>query len=177
MPNMQGPVIVAPGPEHDIKCAIQKCDKKDYDISKTKAGAQMPPGSRCSALGTLKHTCVKETLQKGSPSCQCEQTFDMSANPPAPVPSSPGKGLGCRPDVVVGGPPPAAYDVYDAKFPCSDTVKSGSAKSSGPLPSAAKTGASYESATSKERTRHPIIANGGKSKTVAPVDCENEPCD
>ena len=50
---------VAVNAEHDIKCAIQKCDQKnedgnDYDVSTTAAGAPMPAGSRCSALGSKR---------------------------------------------------------------------------------------------------------------------------
>ena len=169
MPNLQAPVIAIPSPEHDIKCAIQKCDQKSYDIPAAK--------NRCAVLGTKKHTCVKETLQQKSPACQCEQPFDMRTNPPTPVTSSPGKGLGRRPDVVVGGPSPASYDVYDAKFPCSDDVRSGKATSPGPMPSAGTSGANFVSASSKEQKDYVKIANGGKSKALTPEDCKNEKCE
>ncbi len=162
-----------------IKCAIQKCDKKDhnnndYDITTTKKGKPMPKRSRCTALGSKKHKCVEETL-KNQPGVKTEQTFDMTKTPPTEVAKSPGKGKGRRPDVVVGGPSPAPYDVYDAKFPCSDDVKSG-AKTSGSMPSAPKKGSNYKKPSSKEAKDYNKIANGGKTTALTPEDCKNEPC-
>ena len=170
---------VAASAEHDIKCAIQKCDNKDengndYDVSTTAAGKPMPKGSRCSALGSKKHSCVKRTLEKKNPNCQCEQTFDMRTTPPSPSSPPLPAGAGRRPDVVLGGPPPASYDVYDAKFPCSSAVKAGT--TSGPMPSdMSRSGASMMSAT--QASAYNDIANGGKVEALSPADCASEPCD
>ncbi len=173
---------VAAAAEHDIKCAIQKCDKKDengndYDVSTTAADKPMPAGSQCSALGSKKHTCVKKTLEAKNPNCQCEKTFDMQKKPPTLHP--PGaprlpRGKGRRPDVVVGGgPPPTDYDVYDAKFPCSDAVKGG--QTTGSMHSdMTKTGASKMSASQKRAYNK--IANGGKVEPLSPANCASEPC-
>lgn len=173
MPNIQMAAIISA-----IKCAIQKCDKKkhdntDYDITTTKAGDPMPMRSRCTALGSKKHKCVEETL-KNEPGIKTEQTFDMRPPPPPkPATKRPPKGKGRRPDIVVGGPP--QYDVYDAKFPCSDDVKSG-AKTTGPMESGSKKGINYKKPSSKEAKAYKKIANGGKSTALTPEDCKNEPC-
>jgi uncharacterized Zn-binding protein involved in type VI secretion len=179
---------VAAAAEKDILCAIVKCDTKDennqdYDVSKTTDQRKMPFGSQCSALGSKKHSCVKRTLEKKNANCQCEKTFDMRPPPPAPpVPSSPPlpAGAGRRPDVVVGGPPPADYDVYDAKFPCSPAVKNG--QMTGPMPSdPTRSGASMMSVP--QHTAYKRIANGGKVSPLSPEDCKaklkqnNQTCD
>lgn len=174
---------VAASAEHDIKCAIQKCDNKDengndYDISQTTANPPkpMPAGSRCAALGSKKHTCVRKTLEAKNPHCQCEQTFDMTKTPPTPHP--PGapqlkRGDGRRPDVVLGGPPPADYDVYDAKFPCSSAVKTGTV--TGHMPSdMSRTGPSMMSTS--QQTAYNNIANGGKVEALSPANCASETC-
>jgi hypothetical protein len=166
---------VAAAAELDIRCAIIKCDEKnennqDYDVSTTAAGAPMPPSSRCSALGTKKHTCVKKTLEKKNSNCQCEQTFDMRSKPPSPSSSPLPAGAGRRPDVVLGGPPPADYDVYDAKFPCSSAVKQGA--TTGPMPSdPSRTGLSMMSVP--QATAYGRIANGGKVEAMSPQECKN----
>jgi len=173
---------VAMSAEHDIKCAIQKCDQKDengkaYDVSTTGAGTAMPAGSQCSALGSKKHSCVKRTLQAKNPNCQCEQTFDMRNTPPTPYPLGAPQlaaGLGRRPDVVLGGPTPADYDVYDAKFPCSSSVKKGT--TSGPMPSDMSRAGSSMMGRSQARA-YGNIANGGKVEALAPADCASEVCD
>lgn len=163
--------------EHEVKCAIKKCDRASYDISTTAAGKPMPSQARCSVLGTKKHTCVKNTLESKGVPCKCEQTFDMRAKPPSPVASSPGRGLGRRPDVISPAPPSTSYDVYDAKFPCSSAVKSPSGPSSGVMPSAPTTGANYVKPTSKEFKDYKKISNGGISEVITPEDCKNEECD
>jgi hypothetical protein len=166
---------VAAAAELDIRCAIIKCDEKDednqdYDVSTTAAGKPMPPGSRCSALGSKKHTCVKETLEKQNANCQCEQTFDMRTTPPSPSSPPLPAGAGRRPDVVLGGPPPASYDVYDAKFPCSSAVKQGT--TTGPMPSdPSRTGASMMSVP--QAKAYGRIANGGKVEAMSPQDCKD----
>jgi hypothetical protein len=163
--------------EHEIKCAIKKCDGASYDISKTAEGNAMPANSRCGALGSKKHKCVKDELEKKGVPCKCEQTFDMTKSPPSPSPTSPGKGLGRRPDIVVPhAPPSASYDVYDAKFPCSSAVKSSTGPSTGVMQSAPTSGSNYVKPTSKEYKDYTKIANGGKSKPVTPEDCKHEEC-
>jgi hypothetical protein len=162
--------------EHEVKCAIKKCDTANYDISKTADGAPMPANSRCGALGSKKHKCVKEALEKKGVPCACEQTFDMRAAPPSPVAASPGRGLGRRPDVVSPAPPSTSFDVYDAKFPCSSAVKSPSGPSTGVMQSAPTSGSNYVKPTSKEYKDYQKIANGGKSKPITPEDCKNEEC-
>ncbi|PTR08971.1 uncharacterized protein DUF4150 [Nitrosospira sp. Nsp5] len=170
------------GPEHDIMCAIKKCDKADengkpYDVSKTAKGGSMPPNSRCSALGSKKHTCVKKTLEKKKQNnVACEQTFDMTKNPPAACSQSPGRGLGRRPDIIVGDPSasPRNIDVYDAKFPCS------SGSTSRPV-----SGQQYMTAKRarnggrplKEEKDYKTIAGQGRSKVLTPEDCKNEKCE
>jgi hypothetical protein len=186
---------VAAAAEKDIRCAIQKCDKKDanqkdYDVSTTAEEIApgvfkpMPAGSQCSALGSKKHTCVKETLAANK-NCQCEKTFNMhkDANPPqTPTPHPQGvpglaAGHGRRPDVVLGGPPPADYDVYDAKFPCSSAVKGGQTKG-GPGVSMAsdlsQTGASKMGKS--QATAYGKIANGGKVEPLSPADVAGDIC-
>lgn len=172
---------VAASAEHDIKCAIQKCDHKDengnnYDVSTTAARVPMPPGAQCSALGSKKHSCVKRTLDAKNPNCRCERTFDMHATPPHELPArSPHlpAGQGRRPDVVVGGPDPASYSVYDAKFPCSSAVRGG--QTTGSMPSdPGRNGASMMGRP--QRNAYRDIANGGKVVALAPVDCASEPC-
>lgn len=181
-PHIDTIAPTAPDPEHEIKCAIQKCDKADasgkpYDVTKTAKGKPMPPNSRCSALGSKKHKCVQETLEKKKLSnVACEQTFDMRASPPAAVPASPGKGLGRRPDVIVGDPSatPRNIDCYDAKFPC------GAGSTARPV-----TGANYMAGKRaksgvtrlKEETDYQDIAGKGKSEVLTPEDCKNEKCD
>jgi hypothetical protein len=177
--------VVAGGAEHDIKCAIQKCDQKDengndYDVSTTAEGNAMPKGSQCSALGSKKHTCVKKTLEAKNSNCQCEQTFNMNNDPPTPHPPGAPQlpaGQGRRPDVVVGGPAPASYNVYDAKFPCSPAVKQG--QTTGSMPSdPSRSGASMMGKGQHEA--YEDIANGGKggqAGALAPADCKSETCD
>jgi hypothetical protein len=175
---------VAMAAEHDIKCAIQKCDQadengNDYDVSTTAAGEKMPRGSQCSALGSKKHSCVKRTLQAKNSNCQCEQTFDMNNTPPTPHPPGAPQlpaGQGRRPDVVVGGPSPADYDVYDAKFPCSSAVKQGrTSGSSGSMGSdMSRSGKSMMSTS--QASAYGDIANGGKVESWSPADCASEPC-
>lgn len=179
---------VAAAAELDILCAIIKCDDKnehgqDYDVSKTTATppVAMPEGSQCSALGSKKHTCVKNTLQKKNANCQCEKTFDMSPTPPArPTPHPAGApqlpaGQGRRPDVVVGGPPPATYDVYDAKFPCSPAVKKKVAAGglrTGPMPSdPTRSGASMMGVKQKQAYDR-IAGPGGRTLSMSPEDCK-----
>lgn len=170
--------------EHDIKCAIQQCDKKnakgqDYDISTTKAGSPMPPRAACSVLGTLKHTCVKETLEKKYPpngKVQCEKTFDMRANPPPLASAQPPAGCGRRPDVIVGDPTkmPRNVDVYDAKFPCGSAVKGGAR--TGAMPSKPVPAAQYVKPNAKEMRDYKSISGKGKVTPLTPEDCKNEPC-
>lgn len=172
---------VAATAEHDVKCAIQKCDKKDengnnYDVSTTAAGASMPPGAQCSALGSKKHSCVKRTLEAKNPNCNCEQTFDMRNTPPTEHP--PGapqlpRGAGRRPDVVLGGPSPVSYDVYDAKFPCSAAVRGG--QTTGSMPSDMSRSGPSMMGTSQGNA-YQDIANGGSVQALAPADVANEPC-
>lgn len=174
--------------EHEIKCAIQKCDQKNengnnYDVSTTAAGAPMPPGAQCSALGSKKHSCVKRTLEKNpKTACRCERTFDMgtpsSPNvPPVELPQGSPQlpaGQGRRPDVVVGGPNPASYNVYDAKFPCSQAVRGG--QTTGSMPSdPGRNGASMMGRS--QRNAYRDISNGGKVVPLAPVDCASEKCE
>lgn len=185
--HIDGMAPPAPDPEHEIKCAIQKCDKADasgkpYDVSKTSSGKNkgkpMPPGSRCSALGSKKHKCVQETLdKKGMSNVGTEKTFDMRGKPaPTPCASSPGKGLGRRPDIIVGDPSavPRNIDVYDAKFPC------GPGNTARPV-----TGKAYMAAKRarnggkrlKEEDAYQDIAGKGQSKVLTPEDCKDEKCD
>ena len=176
--------LTTPSTEHDIKCAIQKCDQKnedgnDYNVSTTVAGAPMPPGSQCSALGSKKHTCVKKTLEKKNKNYQCEKTFDMNKTPPTMqrpgAPQLPA-GHGRRPDVVVGGPPPQSYDVYDAKFPCSASVKK--SVPTGPIPMPSDMTRSGPSMMGhRQRNAYSRIANGGKVSALSPMNCASEPCD
>lgn len=169
-------------PDHDVKCAIKKCDKADengkpYDVSKTAKGKPMPPNSRCSALGSKKHSCVKRTLEKkNDPNVKCEQTFDMNKNPPATCPQSPGRGQGRRPDVVIGDPSavPRNVNVFDAKFPCS------AGATSRPV-----TGQQYMAGKRarnggrplKEEQDYKDIAGQGDSDVLTPEDCKNEKCE
>lgn len=177
----QGNQNGAPPDKHDIKCAIQKCDQKDengddYDVGTTAAGVPMPAGAQCSALGSKKHSCVKRTLEAKNPNCQCEQTFNMNNSPPTPHPPGAPQlpaGQGRRPDVVVGGPPPGSYDVYDAKFPCSAAVKAGT--TAGPMPSMSRTGASMMG--NSQRRAYGDIANGGNVEPLSPSDCAKEVCE
>jgi Domain of unknown function (DUF4150) len=173
---------VAAAAEHDIKCAIQKCDNKnengqDYDVSTTAAGASMPPGAQCSALGSKKHSCVKRTLEAKNPNCQCEKTFDMRNSPPTPhppgAPQLPAR-AGRRPDVVLGGPSPTSYDVYDAKFPCSAAVRGG--QTTGAMPSdMGRTGPTMMG--NSQFNAYTDIANGGTVNPLSPADVANEKCD
>ena len=177
MAGTQNPTGAGPPSEHDIKCAIQKCDQKDekgkdYDVSITAAGAPMPAGSRCAALGSKKHTCVANTLKAP---CQPEQTFDMRTSPPTHRPDRPQlpAGKGRRPDVVVEVSP-SSYDVYDAKFPCSAAVKAGT--TTGPMPSdMSVTGASMMS-VSQEKAYTSISNGGSPVQALSPGDCASEPC-
>lgn len=178
--------------EKDIKCAIQKCDKKDedgkdYDISKTKKSGgtkDMPDSSACGALGSEKHSCVRATLEKKKDpkgKGACEQTFDKNGKPPNPVPRSPGPGRGKRPDVVVGDPDgnPRNMDVYDAKFPCPDNVKQSGGARSGAMASRPVTGDDYMASkpTSKEFEDYTKIAGQGDVQVLSPEDCKDEECD
>lgn len=176
--------LITPSNEKDIKCAIQKCDQKnedgkDYDVSTTAAGGPMPPGSQCSALGSKKHTCVKKTLEKKNKNCQCEKTFDMNKTPPTPHPPGAPQlpaGQGRRPDVVVGGPPPQSYDVYDAKFPCSASVKK--SVPTGPIPMPSDMTRSGPTMMGRgQRDAYKAVANGGKVSALSPADCASEECD
>ncbi len=170
-------VPTAPCTEHDVKCAIKKCDNQKHDIRRTRSGNPMPPSSRCSALGSKKHACVGRTLKaKG---CQSEKTFKMRPPPPTPATGRLKRGQGRRPDVVIGGPPPNPYDVYDAKFPCSHRVSSGR-KQKGVMPSRGVTGAGYLRSARRRVQRqmraYQRIANGGKVKALTPEDCKQEKC-
>jgi hypothetical protein len=176
-PHVDGMAPPAMDIEHEIKCAIKKCDKEPQQIHTTQKGDPMPAGARCSALGTKKHTCVKDTLKARGVPCQSEQTFDMRSTPPSPCSASPGKGLGRRPDIIAPPPPSTSFDVYDAKFPCSSNTKNPKGPSSGSMPSAPITAApKYTKPTSKEMKDYKDIANGGKVKVLTPEDCKNEPC-
>lgn len=157
-------------PEQEVKCAIKKCDQQSYDVSKTKAGKAMPAASKCSALGSKKHKCVQDTL-KGKPNIYPEQPYAKGVS---------GLSRACRPDVVVGGKPPSQpCDVYDAIFPCSDSVKGAASSSlSGVMPSAPTSAAmtAKASPSSKESRLYQKIAGTGQVRPLSPEDCKNETC-
>jgi hypothetical protein len=179
-PHVDGMAPPALDPEHEIKCAIKKCDTDpSHQIHTKEDKTPMPASARCSVLGTKKHKCVSDALKAKGVNCKSEQTFDMrKPPPPKPCGASPGKGLGKRPDIVVPPPPSASYDVYDAKFPCSAATKNPAGPSSGSMPSAPVTAApKYTNPTSKEMTDYKMIANGGKVKVLTPEDCKGEKCE
>jgi hypothetical protein len=182
--------------ENDIQCAIKKCDRKDenghdYNITLTKKGQPMDDDSACKALGSRKHTCVKNTLEKkhkkpkaGARSGACEQTFDMHQTPPRTTRSRRGAaGQLRRPDVVIQTRQrPPRYDVYDAKFPCGDEVMGG--KRVRKMVSEPIGGDDFQSRAMsqtglvpKELDDYEAIANGGTVKTVTPEDCKDAACD
>ncbi|MBI4241710.1 MAG: DUF4150 domain-containing protein [Candidatus Rokubacteria bacterium] len=164
----QAPVVLT---EKDIKCAIKKCDRKHYEVE----GEQ-----KCSNLGSQKHACVQKELEKNQdPRAKgaCEQSFDMSKDPPAPTTVR--KGM-ARPDIVKGDPErdPRKINVYDAKFPCSDSVKAqDNKKHKGPMPSAPTKGEDFlQDPNAKEYNDYQKIAGKGEVKVLTPEDCKNVQC-
>jgi hypothetical protein len=175
--------------EKDIKCAIKKCDKKPYDIEKTAEGADVQQKDACAVLGTKKHACVQKELEKKKApegtkgTGVAEQTFSMNTLPPSPATASPGPGNGRRIDAVIGDPDavPRKLDLYDAKFPCPDSVKGGKRK--GRMASRKVTGNKYMGRKLRWRkaraTRldYKMIAGQGSLTYLSPTDCQSEKCD
>lgn len=164
-------------PEQEIKCAIQKCDKKSYDIRETKKGRHMPRRARCPALGSKKHKCVADSL-KGM------EAQGVRGEIPYPKNSVPGLKANRRPDIVIHTPPAAPpsqpCDVVDAKFPCSEPTKRRKRKHlKGPMESHAITGEDYMAGkpTAKEfKDYKRITGPGGSVRSLTPEDCKNEKC-
>jgi hypothetical protein len=178
--------------EDMVKCAIQECDKESYDVS-----SESDPEERCKLLGTKKHTCVSEKLKGNEPKLYTEASFDMKCDSPEMIMSQtrpgepshffsavnkmrkwypkgkgkykPGQGDLRRPDVCTGKGPDC--DVFDAKFPCPDSVRNGKRKS-GVLPS--KREASVMS--DDQRNAYQDIAGDGKVTSLSPMECEDAEC-
>ena len=165
MMGTSNPTVTVSNPDHDMKCAIQECDKKD-------ASGGNYPMSACTVLGTLKHTCVEEKLNaKGY---KPETTFDMRPKSPKSlgVRVQLPKGAGRRPDLVVPNPPNS--NVYDAKFPCSKSVKNGTAKPTSMGSDMTRSGSSMMS--TRQEAAYQRIAKKGKVKALSPKDCAKESC-
>lgn len=160
----------------DIKCAIQKCDKKDADGKDYKIKAKSK--NQCSVLGTKKHSCVKKALEKKADpkgNAACEQPFQKKKGQWVPVAKRKGNP---RPDVVVGDPnaKPPKYTIYDAKFPCSEKVKGGDVKGSLASQKGVK-GEQFVSPDDKERKVYKDIAGKGAVIPLTPEDCKGAKCD
>mgnify|MGYP000538269041 CR=1 FL=1 len=172
---------------NEFKCAVKQCDNMKLDKAQKAelAGSSEP----CATLGTMKHECVKNKME-GRPGTLSERSFDTAASPPTLLPGrsfwgawrsmkaickAAGqtyvKGRMRRPDLVIGsGQPP--QDVYDAKFPCSRSVKRGAFKGRNTFPSANKAG----KLVGGQKEGYRKIAGGGKVKAVSPADARTTRC-
>jgi len=168
-----------------FQCAVKECDKKPL-TKKEQQEVAAAGGKRCAKLGEIKHACVDEKMSK-DPNCRTERTYDMKQRPPRVVRDASGaetsgyhaakaaivaaglpltKGRFKRPDAIFGKKAP--YHVFDAKFPCSAKVKSGTVDAVN-LSAAGKSGGPMMSKW--QRRNYQKIADGSsKTKgTVTPV--------
>ncbi|WP_287175559.1 DUF4150 domain-containing protein [Mesorhizobium sp.] len=174
--------------EKKIKCAIKECDRKHYDVSDQKKN------KRCSVLGTLKHACVEKAL-KDEPKLYTEASFNMETRLPQGILQQNGNPvhpraakkvlrqiLGRRrnarvqvkrPDACTGTGP--TCNVYDAKFPCPEKVKSGE-KLTGRLDSdMSRTGAEMMEPEQEQAYRR-IAGKKGKVMAISPGECKDVDC-
>lgn len=179
------------GNEKDIKCAIHKCDNKEYDVSEAK-------DDKCAALGKAKHACVAnhEKVKNKEPEIFSE-TF-CSKNPPKVLTSKTTgaaiknfnhaknhaiKYLGMAKSYVKGSlrRPDLIYKdkngnrvVADAKFPCPPDVKSGK-KTSGQM---ASPFSEVSMLTGAQKADYKTIQGTGKEpEEIQPSKCKPEHCD
>ena len=168
-----------------FQCAVKECDRKPLTKKQQKRVKAAAP-KQCAELGSIKHECVDEKMSK-EPGCRTERTYDMKKSPPQVVRDASGaeaqgyvgakvalaaagtamtKGRFKRPDAIFGNKAP--YHIFDAKFPCSEKVKSGQVDAV----NLSKAGVSGDSKMSPDqRTSYQKIANGSSKTagTVTPV--------
>ena len=187
------------------QCDEMEITDKDRDrlsaaMDAARSEGNDPGAAACMKLGTIKHECV-ENKMKNTPGARTERTYDMRKNPPEVLKRSPPNekeecsnfwsgmasafracggranytpGDARRPDVVFGHEP-GSKNVFDAKFPCSDAVRSGNIGGS-PLRSDPLT-AGKDVMDDKQKEAYEKVANGGKVKAVAPADAAGESCE
>jgi hypothetical protein len=179
----------------EFQCAVKECDRKPLTKAEQKRVSDAAP-RQCQELGTLKHECVDEKMSK-NPDARTERSYDMKQRPPRSLKDASGaetqgylaakkaayaqfgymaKGRFKRPDVIFGKRAP--YHVLDAKFPCSEKVKSGQVDAVN-LSARGVSGASMMS--DDQRAAYQKIANGsaqqeGTVTAVSPADAAGVQC-
>lgn len=129
-----------PGRLREMTCAVRDCDQVRPSAPEMARLRRQTPQERCRRLGAIKHACVEERLAKSTTGLRAERSFDMDQDPPAIVRNRFGdetvgyiaakraqraQHLGTlrRPDAVADTA--SGYEVYDAKFPCSQDLLAG----------------------------------------------------
>lgn len=179
-----GQATVPPALDIKFKCAVRECDRKP--LTPKEQARLAKSGAPCATLGSIKHECVEDKMEK-EPGWRTERTYNMKKRPPQVLRSGKtgqargfyharaiinkagfgwAKGQWKRPDAIVGNRAP--YHIFDAKFPCSQKVKSGGGVGPGPhLSARGVSGASMMS--TEQRNAYTKIANGSSKKNQGTV--------
>lgn len=189
---------VRPDPDRlkEFKCAVRQCDRQALSDEQWNKFVSADRELRCTTLGEMKHQCVQDRLSQNS-TIRPERSYDMSKNPPRVVKDAQGNetvgydaakaaqeaqglpGPLRRPDAIANDTAP--YEIYEAKFPCSNKVKNDSFKDTDRVLRSSSTIKGSRAAGTKEKTDYVSIADGGlmghgKVHVVSPADTRVADC-
>lgn len=178
-----------------FKCAVRQCDRRPLNDAEWTRFVSADRDRRCAVLGEIKHACLEQSLSSNS-DIRSERSFDMSQNPPQVVKDAQGnetvgydaanaakeaQGLGDlrRPDAIAGSGAP--YEIYEAKFPCSNKVKNDAFADDERVLRSSNIVTGEDKAGTKEKGDYKRIADGGldghgKVHVVAPKDTRVKDC-